>query len=37
MVDKEKIVEVVDLVLQAGGEKPRCLQFSDLVLVVEIA
>src|SRR6202022_112049 len=37
MVDEENTVEVFDLMLQAGGEKPRRLHFADLVLVVEIA
>ena len=37
MVDEQHAVEMVDLVLQAGREKPRGLDLADLVLVVEIA
>src|ERR1700730_4251204 len=37
MVDKEDTVEVLDLMLQAGGEEPLGVHLADLVLVVEIA
>ena len=37
MVDEEDAIEMVDLVLKAGREQPFRLDFSDLVLVVDIA
>src|SRR6202011_5130623 len=37
MVDKKDAIEVLDLMLQAGGEEPLGVHLADLVLVVEIA
>src|SRR5439155_5151600 len=37
VVDKEDAVEVLDLVLQAGGEEPRGVHLTDLVLMIEVA
>src|SRR5690348_5423257 len=36
VIDKERAVEVVDFVLQAGGEEALRLDLADLVFVVEI-
>src|SRR5262249_1610011 len=37
VVDKQHAVEMVDLVLQAGGQQSRSLDLPDLVVIVEIA